>query len=105
MFFGIFCLQFHSLFEAPGNANKIFTSCIINQITVSHQLTKNLVQKCDMAFHLGSTQSFIFSKIIFMIRERVSVVPPLHTNYFSVTCIQYVRSCRNLVTVEIVRIF
>jgi len=28
MFFGIFCLEFHSLFRAPGNANNIFTSCI-----------------------------------------------------------------------------
>ena len=28
MFFGIFCLEFDSLFTAPGNANKIFTPCI-----------------------------------------------------------------------------
>jgi len=35
MFFGIFCLEFHSLFRAPKNANKIFSSCIVQLRTPS----------------------------------------------------------------------
>jgi len=37
MFCAIFCLEFHSLFTAPGNANKIFTPCIFQESFLTPQ--------------------------------------------------------------------
>ena len=50
MFFGMFCLQFHSLLEAPGNANKIFTSCILKSIDGAKSYRIHFVLICCISF-------------------------------------------------------
>jgi len=45
MFFGIFCLEFHSLFRAPGNANKIFILYIDEQRTAAEGMVARVASR------------------------------------------------------------